>query len=103
MIFMSSCFRDLRGVAVGPFSNLFSSKTLSFLRALKRHNDREWFRARKDEDETHVRGPMIAVAERLPEDPRAFAPGPGASPRRPLFRPSPPPRFRAAKNPPTTT
>ena len=27
----------------------FTPKTLSFLRALKRHNEREWFRERKDQ------------------------------------------------------
>ena len=39
----------------------FTRKTLAFLRALKRNNDREWFRARKPEYEQHVRGPMVAL------------------------------------------
>jgi uncharacterized protein (DUF2461 family) len=52
----------------------FSPKTLAFLRALKRNNDREWFRARKDQYEQHVRGPMVAVVERLAEDFRKIAP-----------------------------
>jgi len=84
---------------VGPFSNPFSSKTVSFLRALKRHNDREWFRARKDEYETHVRGPMIAVVERLAEDFRSFAPELIASPRHSLFRQYRDTRFSANKKP----
>jgi uncharacterized protein (DUF2461 family) len=40
-------------------SSPFTRKTLAFLRALKRNNDRDWFRARKDDYERHVRGPMI--------------------------------------------
>ena len=43
-------------------------KTLAFLRALKRNNDREWFRARKDEYEQHVRGPMVELLARLAAD-----------------------------------
>ena len=33
----------------------FSPDALTFLRALKRHNDREWFRARKERYEAAVR------------------------------------------------
>ena len=43
----------------------FTPKSLSSLRSLKRNNDREWFRARKDDYERHVRAPMVAVIERL--------------------------------------
>ena len=32
----------------------FSKKTLAFLRALKRNNDRAWFHAHRDEYEAHV-------------------------------------------------
>ena len=45
----------------------FTTKTLSFLRSLKRHNDRDWFRARKDDYERHVHAPMVAVIEWLTE------------------------------------
>lgn len=64
----------------------FTPKTLSFLRSLKRNNDREWFRARKDEYERHVRGPMVAVIERLAVDFGRFAPELDASPRRCIHR-----------------
>ncbi len=40
-------------VKAAPFTR-FSPKTLAFLRALKRNNDREWFRARKDEHHDRV-------------------------------------------------
>jgi uncharacterized protein (TIGR02453 family) len=59
---------------------------LKFLRALKRNNDREWFRSRKDEYERSVRGPMIAVIERLANDFKRFAPEIGASPKTSLYR-----------------
>ena len=52
----------------------FTPKTLAFLRALKRNNDRDWFRARRADYERHVRGPMVELLERLAVDFRAFAP-----------------------------
>lgn len=64
----------------------FTAKTLSFLRSLKRNNDREWFRARKAEYERHVRGPMVAVIERLAVDFGRFAPELDASPKRCIYR-----------------
>ena len=68
------------------FSNPFTRETVSFLRALKRNNDREWFRAREDQYEQRVRGPMIAVVEQLAEDFRTVAPELIASPKYSLFR-----------------
>jgi uncharacterized protein (TIGR02453 family) len=64
----------------------FTRKTLAFLRALKRNNDREWFRARKADYEQHVREPMIALLARLAGDFRTFAPELIADPRFSLFR-----------------
>jgi uncharacterized protein (TIGR02453 family) len=52
----------------------FTPAAISFLRALKRNNDRDWFKARKDRYEQLLRGPMIALIERLAVDFRAFAP-----------------------------
>jgi uncharacterized protein (TIGR02453 family) len=65
---------------------MFSPRTLAFLRALKRNNNRDWFRARKDEYDRHVRAPMIAVIERLAADFRSFAPELEASPKKCLYR-----------------
>ena len=65
---------------------MFTHDTLKFLRALKRNNDREWFKARKDKYEEHVRGPMIAVIERLARDFQTFAPEIVASPKTSLYR-----------------
>src|SRR5690606_41300680 len=52
----------------------FSPQTLPFLRSLARNNNREWFRARKDDYERYVRTPMLAVIDRLARDFRDFAP-----------------------------
>ena len=59
----------------------FSPKAVSFLRALKRNNDREWFRERKDQYETLLKAPMVEVIEQLAHDFRAFAPELVASPK----------------------
>src|SRR5512135_981295 len=78
---------------------MFTSKTLAFLRALKRHNDREWFNARRGDYEAHVRGPMIALVERIaPELPR-FAPELVASPKVSLYRIHRDTRFSPDKTP----
>lgn len=76
----------------------FTPKTLRFLRALKRNNDREWFRARRDEYEQHVRTPMLALIERLAMDFRRFAPELDASPKS-LYRIYRDTRFSEDKTP----
>lgn len=77
----------------------FSSATLAFLRALRRNNKSDWFRARKDVYEAHVRGPMAAVVERLASDFARFAPELIASPKVSLFRPYRDTRFSEDKRP----
>jgi uncharacterized protein (TIGR02453 family) len=77
----------------------FTAKTLSFLRALKRHNDREWFVPRKEEYERHVRAPMIQLLDRLAVDMRAFAPELVADPKISLFRVYRDTRFSGDKTP----
>ena len=77
----------------------FTKKTLAFLRALKRNNDREWFRARKVEYEQHVRGPMIALLGQLARDLPAFAPDLVSEPRVCLFRIYRDTRFSSDKRP----
>jgi uncharacterized protein (TIGR02453 family) len=64
----------------------FTKKTLAFLRALKRNNDREWFRARKPDYEQHVRAPMVALLGQLAHDLPAIAPDLVSDPRVCLFR-----------------
>lgn len=77
----------------------FTPKTLSFLRAIKRNNDRAWFRAHRDAYDTHVRGPMIAIVEALAGDFRTFAPELVADPKVSLFRPWRDTRFSENKAP----
>ncbi len=67
-------------------SSPFNSHTLRFLRALKRNNDREWFKAHKDEYDACVRGPMVDVVTRLASDFQRFAPELIASPKTSLYR-----------------
>jgi uncharacterized protein (TIGR02453 family) len=64
----------------------YAPRALTFLRALKRHNDREWFRARKDEYERVLRGPTVEIIDRLAVDFRSFAPELVATPKASLYR-----------------
>lgn len=59
----------------------FTPKSLSFLRSLKRNNDRDWFRERKDQYDEHLKVPMIALIEQLATDFQAFAPELVATPK----------------------
>jgi uncharacterized protein (TIGR02453 family) len=77
----------------------FTNDTLRFLRALKRNNDREWFKARRERYEAHVREPMIALIERLARDLPRFAPEIVASPRTSLYRVYRDTRFSDDKTP----
>ncbi len=77
----------------------FTPKTLAFLRALTRNNDRAWFHAHREDYEQHVRGPMIAIVERLAEDFRRTAPDMVADPKTSLFRPWRDTRFSDNKAP----
>lgn len=77
----------------------FSAASLRFLRALKRNNDREWFRARREEYDRVVRGPMIEVIEQLARDFPRFAPEMVASPKVSLYRIYRDTRFSDDKSP----
>jgi uncharacterized protein (TIGR02453 family) len=80
-------------------SSPFTRKTLAFLRALKRNNNREWFKARKADYETHVRTPMIELLARLAAEFRSFAPELVADPKVSLFRIYRDTRFSGDKTP----
>ena len=82
-----------------PVTSPFTPKTLSFLRSLKRHNDREWFRARREDYEQHVRGPMVELIARLARDFRSFAPELIAEPKVSLYRIYRDTRFGSDKSP----
>ncbi len=77
----------------------FPPKGLAFLKALKRNNDRDWFRARRDQYDTLLRAPMIAAIEQLAVDFRDFAPELVASPKVSLYRIYRDTRFSSDKSP----
>ena len=77
----------------------FTNNTLKFLRQLKRHNDRDWFRAHRNEYESHVRSPMIETIERLAIDLSTFAPDLIASPKLSMYRIYRDTRFSLDKSP----
>jgi uncharacterized protein (TIGR02453 family) len=78
---------------------MFTNKTIAFLRALKKNNDRGWFHAHRSEYEQHVRGPMVAIVDQLAHDFRTFAPDLVADPKVSLFRPWRDTRFSENKAP----
>ena len=82
-----------------PTPLLFSSKTLSFLRSLKRHNNREWFQANRERYEAHVRQPMETFVDRMANDLNDFAPDLNANPKRSIYRIYRDTRFSANKTP----
>ncbi len=59
----------------------FSPASFKFLRALARHNEREWFLAHKAEFETHLRQPMLQLIADLAKPLHAISPYFVASPR----------------------
>ncbi|HOG28562.1 MAG TPA: DUF2461 domain-containing protein, partial [Vicinamibacterales bacterium] len=77
----------------------FTARSVAFLRALERHNRRDWFRARKARYDEVVRGPMLALVQRFAADLPAFAPDLVADPRVSLYRPYRDTRFSADKAP----
>jgi len=44
---------------------MFSKQTMSFLRDIKKNNNREWFEANKERYETHVRSPALEYIEAM--------------------------------------
>ena len=77
----------------------FTDNTLRFLRNLKRHNDRDWFRSHREEFERDVRGPMVEVVQRLADDLPRFAPELIAAPKTSIYRIYRDTRFSADKSP----
>ncbi|MBP7571076.1 MAG: DUF2461 domain-containing protein [Acidobacteria bacterium] len=78
---------------------LFKPRTLSFLRALKRNNDRAWFTEHKEEYLRDVHQPMLDFVAWVASELPAFAPELEASPRTSLFRIYRDTRFSADKTP----
>lgn len=77
----------------------FSADALVFLRALKRHNTREWFTRNKSRFDSSVKAPMLAVIEQLGRDFVTIAPELVATPKTSLYRIHRDTRFSADKTP----
>ena len=52
----------------------FNPAGMKFLRDLKRHNDRDWFNARKDVYEAELKAPMLALIAEINDALASFAP-----------------------------
>src|SRR3989454_12787082 len=65
---------------------LFSTATLTFLRGLKRHNDRVWFEAHRAEYEAVVKRPMRELIEEMDIRMARFAPEVVGDAKRSMFR-----------------
>ena len=78
---------------------LFSTATLTFLRGLKRHNDRTWFEAHRPEYEAVVQQPMRHLIEEMDVRLARLAPEIVGDPKRSMFRIYRDIRFSADKSP----
>ena len=76
-----------------------SPDALSFLRALKRNNRREWFQPRKEKYEALIKAPMLEFVARLNEEFARFAPGYVTLPEKAVYRIYRDTRFSPDKTP----
>ena len=77
----------------------FAAATLTFLRALKRHNQRPWFEAHRAEYEAVVQRPMRELIEEMDVRLARLAPEIIGDPKRSMFRIYRDIRFSADKSP----
>ncbi|PYO44575.1 MAG: TIGR02453 family protein, partial [Gemmatimonadetes bacterium] len=77
----------------------FSAATLTFLRSLKRHNNRPWFEAHRAEYEAAVKQPMHALIEEMDVRLARLAPEIVGDAKRSMFRIYRDIRFSADKSP----
>lgn len=77
----------------------FPEDAMTFLRALKKNNRREWFQPRKSVYEGQVRAPMIELVEAVNQKLARFAPDYVTEPSRAVFRIYRDTRFSADKTP----
>jgi uncharacterized protein (TIGR02453 family) len=77
----------------------FRPAALTFLRALKRNNTREWFQAHRDDYEGEVRAPLAALVEEMDVRLAGLAPEIVGDPKRSLFRIHRDVRFSNDKSP----
>lgn len=83
-------------VAAVPY---FRPEALTFLRNLKRHNDRDWFQPRKAQFEAELKEPMLAIIRKAMDAMMDFAPQFVRPPEKCLFRIYRDTRFSSDKRP----
>jgi uncharacterized protein (TIGR02453 family) len=77
----------------------FSPDAISFLRALKRNNRREWFQPRKEKYEALIKAPMLEMVAALNEELAKFAPDYVTPPEKAVYRIYRDTRFSPDKTP----
>src|SRR5215472_13723442 len=77
----------------------FSRDALSFLRALKRNNRRDWFQPRKEKYETLIKLPMMELISSLNAEFARFAPDYATAPEKSVYRIYRDTRFSPDKTP----
>lgn len=77
----------------------FSPEAISFLRALKRNNRREWFQPRKEKYEALIKAPMLEFVGCLNEEFARFAPAYVTPPEKAVYRIYRDTRFSPDKTP----
>jgi uncharacterized protein (TIGR02453 family) len=77
----------------------FSPEAISFLRALKRNNRREWFQPRKEKYEALIKVPMLEFVGCMNEELARFAPAYVTPPAKALYRIYRDTRFSPDKTP----
>ncbi len=88
-----------RAVPASRESSRFRPAALTFLRGLRRHNDREWFEAHRAAYEDDVRAPLAALVEEVDVRLASSAPEIVGDPKRSLFRIHRDVRFSSDKSP----
>ncbi len=64
----------------------FTRSSLTFLRGLRRHNERPWFEEHRADYEGRIRAPLVSLVEEMDVRLAAFAPEMVGNPRRSPFR-----------------
>ena len=88
-----------RAVGASREFSRFRPAALTFLRGLRRHNDREWFEAHRAAYEDDVRAPLAALVEEVDVRLASSAPEIVGDPKRSLFRIHRDVRFSRDKSP----
>jgi len=88
-----------RAVPASREFSRFRPAALTFLRGLRRHNDREWFEAHRAAYEDDVRAPLAALVEEVDVRLASSAPEIVGDPKRSLFRIHRDVRFSRDKSP----